>query len=330
MLAPSPPAAESLNPLSTPAAPLDCLVIGGGPAGLTAAFNLARYRRRVAVIDAGCSRAALIPRTHNYPGFPDGISGETLLLRLRAQALRYGAPVHAGRVDALTRDGNVFVADVGALRVPARNIVLATGVVDRAPEVPQSLDVRAATLAGRLRWCPICDAFEVIDRRIALLSGAAHARGHAEFLRHYTAELTLFVQPEVGTVCADDKAALHAAGIPLMEHSITCIATRGDCIAIDFMDRSDGAPNHRTLEFDALYPMLGSTAQSRLAVGLGARVDDQGELVVDAHQCTSIEGLYAAGDVVHALNQMSTAVAHAIAAATHIHNSLKAAATASA
>src|SRR5215217_2362317 len=64
---------------------LDCLIIGGGPAGLTAAVYLARFRRKVVVVDSGSSRASLIPASHNYPGFPDGVGGEELLARLRCQ-----------------------------------------------------------------------------------------------------------------------------------------------------------------------------------------------------------------------------------------------------
>ena len=66
---------------------LDCLIIGGGPAGLTAAIYLARFRRRCLVLDAGASRASYIPNSHNYPGFPPGISGPDLLARLREQAV---------------------------------------------------------------------------------------------------------------------------------------------------------------------------------------------------------------------------------------------------
>ena len=79
---------------------LDCLVVGGGPAGLTAAVYLARYRRSFRVIDAGDSRARLIPTSHNYPGFKD-IGGPELLQRLREQALSYDAPLERNNVDFL-------------------------------------------------------------------------------------------------------------------------------------------------------------------------------------------------------------------------------------
>jgi thioredoxin reductase (NADPH) len=89
---------------------LDCLVIGAGPAGLTAATYLARFKRRIAVVDSGHSRASYIPRSHNYPGFPDGINGEELLARLRQQAGRYGARVTTGLVEKLAIEDGSFVA----------------------------------------------------------------------------------------------------------------------------------------------------------------------------------------------------------------------------
>ena len=89
----------------------DCLVIGGDPAGLTAGLYLARFRRRVLVVDAGKSGASGIPRTHNHPGFIDGISGPNLLRTLRAQAERHGATVIDGTVLGLQPAADGFVSD---------------------------------------------------------------------------------------------------------------------------------------------------------------------------------------------------------------------------
>src|SRR3954451_23529162 len=114
---------------------LDCLIVGGGPAGLTAATYLARFRRNVLLADDGQSRARLIPETHNYPGFV-GISGTDLLAHLREQAERNGALLRQARVEELRKTGGVFAARVGDGEIRDKRLLLATGIVDESPELP--------------------------------------------------------------------------------------------------------------------------------------------------------------------------------------------------
>src|SRR5690242_6095901 len=109
---------------------LDCVVVGGGPTGLTAAIYLARYRRSAIVLDSAASRAALIPRSHNYPGFPDGVGGPELISRIRAQAERYGAHIASATVEHVRRGEDLFEIEAGDTRVQARTLLLATGVLD--------------------------------------------------------------------------------------------------------------------------------------------------------------------------------------------------------
>lgn len=117
---------------------VDCLIVGGGPAGLTAAIYLSRFRRTLAIVDEGFSRAALIPVSHNLPGYPDGIAGPRLLALLRAQARRYEATLRTGVVTGirLLTDGR-FSASIeaasGSEQIVARNVLLATGVCDIEP-----------------------------------------------------------------------------------------------------------------------------------------------------------------------------------------------------
>ena len=104
----------------------DCLIVGGGPAGLTAATYLGRFRRRVIVVDAGQSRAKWIPVSHNCPGFPDGIAGVDLLERLRQQALMGNVDLIDDTVTALRREGADFVA-TASFPIRARAVLIATG-----------------------------------------------------------------------------------------------------------------------------------------------------------------------------------------------------------
>src|SRR5881397_2359963 len=114
---------------------LDCLVIGGGPAGLTAAIYLARYRRKVMVIDSRESRAALIPESHNYPGFASGVSGKALLTLLTSQAENYGVRIVHDRVQSLQRSDVGFSARSESGEVCAKSVLLATGLVDRTLDI---------------------------------------------------------------------------------------------------------------------------------------------------------------------------------------------------
>lgn len=278
----------------------DVVVVGAGPAGLTAATYLARYRRRVLVLDGGPSRAEWIPESHNTPGFPHGVGGPDLVARMRAQAVAFGAVVRPGRVDSVeaATDGLRLDGTFGTMEVQAA--LLATGVVDHLPPI---LGVEAAIRDSRVRMCPICDAFEAIDRRIAVLTDSDLGEREAAFLRTYTADVEVLRIGESegcpGTRIALEDLRLDAQGVVL---------------------RRGGEPERR---FDHLYLALGCAAQSGLAVAAGARQDELNNLIVDAHQMTSVDGLYAAGDVVRGLNQIAVGVGEAAIAATAIHNRLR-------
>lgn len=291
----------------------DCLVVGAGPAGLTAAIYLARFHLSVRLVDAGDSRAALIPLTRNHAGFPEGISGPALLSRMRAQAACYGTAFHPGRVDALAIEPDGFTAHVAGAALRARSVLLATGVINRRPPMFDDAAHDQALAAGRLRYCPICDGYEVTDRRIAVLGTGERGYNEAIFLRGYTADIHL-VAPEGGHDFSDaQRASLREAGIRLV----------GVCTAMTL--EADGirlAVDGASIRVDSLYPALGSDTRSELAAMVGAKMSDEGCLMVDAHQRTSVPGLYAAGDVVLGLDQISHAMGEGGVAATTIRNDL--------
>jgi len=289
---------------------LDCLVIGAGPAGLTAATYLARYRRKVTVIDGGRSRARWIPASHNCPGFPFGVAGNDLLQRFRAQAEEFAVPIVQARIDVLARDGDDFVAGDGEQSWRARQVILATGVVDRLPEID---DVEQAIASGVLRLCAVCDGYEARDDSIGVLGAGEVALGHAEFLRTFSGRVTA-----LDCRHAEPDAALQqradAGGIALRGAPVRLALRDGGCHAT-FADGSGE-------RFDTLYPVLGADAQSALAQSLHAGMDEGGELRVDRSMQTTVPGLYAVGDVVSGLNQISVAVGHAALAATAVHRRL--------
>jgi thioredoxin reductase (NADPH) len=291
----------------------DCLVIGGGPAGLTAAIYLARFHLSVVVIDSGYSRAGLIPCSHNHAGFPDGVSGTELLTRMRVQASKHGAVLHRGLVSDVGREDGQFVARADCGTFGARSVLLATGVVNRRPEMMGDAAHDLALAQGLLRYCPICDGFEVTDKRIAVLGTGQRGLGEAVFLRSYSANVTLVAPGEGHDLDAAERAELAEAGIALAGTCRAIVPADGQ-IVLDI----EGAATR----FDTLYPALGSEIRSELAAGLGAKLAGEGGMVVDAHQRTDIAGLYAAGDVVLGLDQISHAMGEGGVAATTIRNDL--------
>jgi thioredoxin reductase (NADPH) len=292
---------------------VDCLIVGAGPAGLTAAIYLARFRRSLALVDGGHSRASLIPVSHNYAGFPEGVNGSELLARLREQAERYGARATPGLVDSLALEDGGFVASVGGDRLRARHVILATGVVDKEPEMP---NLREAIRAGVIRLCAICDGFDVLDEKIAVYGPAASALQHALFMRTYSSDVTLLVPPGDPPLEAEAREEARVGGVRYVRDPVAQIHMTADHLAAV---RTAGGAEYR---FDTLYPALGCHMRSELAVAVGARCTESGDIVVDAHMRTTVPGLYAAGDVVRALNQVNVAVGHAAIAATDIHNRL--------
>ena len=296
--------------------PLDALVVGAGPAGLTAAIYLARFKRRFRLLHNQESRAAWIPLSHNHPGFPGGVSGPDLLARTQSQAESFGAVISCGEVTKLTAEGDGFEITADGELITARTVLLATGVVDLAPALP---GVEGAVRRGLVRVCPICDGFEVSGQTIAVIGDSAHGVGEALFLKTYTDQITLIHVGEPRALAACDRRRLEAAGIALIEAAVQQVVL--DNARLSALCFTDSGP----VQFDAVYSALGVRPRSELAVAAGARVDDEGGLIVDDHQQTTVVGLYAAGDLVRGLNQISTAQGEAAIAATAIHNRLRAA-----
>ena len=291
---------------------LDTLSGGAGPAGLTAAVYLARFRRSVLVADTGASRAAWIPTSRNLPGYPEGLHGKTLLERMSDQAARYEVEVRHARVEGLTRTEGGFEAEVGDRRVGARHVILATGVVETLPALPGAAE---AVTRGLMRVCPVCDGFETRGKRVAVLGAGDHAAGEAMFLRTWAEDVSLILTRDA-ELDASRRDAMKQLGIKVFHAALESVSLGED--DVNAICTEGGQANH----FDLIYSAFGVTPQVKLARSLGAKLDDSGRLVTGEHMETSVDGLYAAGDVVRGLNQISVAEGEAAIAATAVHNRL--------
>jgi thioredoxin reductase (NADPH) len=291
---------------------VDCLIIGAGPAGLTTAIYLARYLRSVLVVDSGCSRASLIPNTHNYPGFPHGIAGPSLLSELREQAQRYGAVLKHGTIDELHVAQGGLRAHMKSHQITASKTILATGIVDKKPALP---NLREFLYEGGVRFCPICDGYEAAGKRIAVIGRLDEALSKALFLRTFSRDVTLLLLDDIVCLSAEQRHALRSAGIPEPEEPVADLLTQGKVIEAVMA-------SGEKIEVEVLYPAMGATVRSELATRLGARANKSGCLIVDEKQRTSVQHLYAAGDVTLELHQLAVAFGQAAIAATDIHNNL--------
>lgn len=276
--------------------PYDCVVIGGGPAGAIAAIYLARFRRRVIIVDAGRPRARWIPRTRNIPAFPDGLQGDELLGRLSEQVMRYPIERIDDTVAAIEGSCGKFRVRSASRSWQARRVVLATGVVDRMPEHLESL--WTLVKRGRVRLCPVCDAYELCDKCIGVIAEERVLAGEQRYLASYSSDVSCFAPAQVLQVLAAE------GGIALRLRS------------------------GEMKQFDAVYVACGVQVGSGLATALGARCDEEGYLRVDQRQQTSVPGLYAAGDVVQSLSQIGVAYGQAAIAASAINVALNAEAAA--
>jgi thioredoxin reductase (NADPH) len=220
-------------------------------------------------------KRTLIPASHNYPGFK-GIAGPHLLARLREQALLSGAKLKHGRITTLQRrPQGGFRAQWDGKDVVARTVLLATGLIDESPKVE---GLRSGVYDGAVRFCPICDGFEAMDRRIGVLGSADEAGHKALFLRTYSRHVMLFGKQGTSEAMRETlrQAGIRRAGMAVqvecLQEGVRVTVEGGDCF-----------------DLDVLYPALGCQVRSELAAGLEADCTEVGNVIVDAQQRTSVE-----------------------------------------
>ena len=286
---------------------VDALIVGGGPAGLSAAIYLARALRSVVLCDATRpGRSDWAQTNFNYLGFPDGISIVELTARGRRQAERFGARILDHEVTALARGSDGFVATVDGAPLRCRAVVLATGVADKWVPFPG----HEAYIGRSMHWCVVCDGHEMAGQRVLVVGRTAEAAEMAVQMRRYAASVALLV--EAGTEPMPQPAldALHRSGVPILLGAIASARARatGYFAAVTLADGTE-------IEVDHVFSLRGAVPNTKLAASLGVKLTAEGYIQVDTEAHTSVRGVFAAGDVTRLFSHQVITAAHEGAAA---------------
>lgn len=299
--------------------PYHVVVVGGSFAGLSAAMQLARARRRVLVVDAGRPRNRFAPASHGFLG-QDGRSPAEIVETARSQVLAYPTAEYrsdeatqAGRLD----DGTFALSLDSGGTVQARRLVLATGIVDELPPLP----------GLRERWgksvlhCPYCHGFEVADARLGILALGDLSVHQALLLPDWSDDVVLFTNGAFEPTAAQ-REALRARGVRVEPRRV--VALVGEGTALEGV-RLEDAAHGEVVRIDALFTGSHTRMASPLAEQLGCAFDDGpfGPLVrTDARRETTVPGVFAAGDAVRAPHNATWASADGVQAGISAHQSL--------
>jgi thioredoxin reductase len=290
----------------------DCIIIGAGPAGLTCAIFLGRYRRQVLVVDSGKPRNYASHGIHGFLG-QHGIKPGELLRRGRAEAKASGVELRDGTVTKIERIGDVFEITMTTGTLRARRVVLAYGVRDELPDIPGI----EKYYGGSIHHCPDCDGFEVTGKRVGVIGTGKAAVGLALKLLQWSDQLTVFPNGNERGWTAEHMSKLLAQSIGVKDEKI--IAIEGKRTQIKYLVMASG----ERVPVDAVFFTIGVTRSCGLAEGLGCKVfEDIPNIEVDEYKETSVPGVYAIGDLTPGSQLAITSAADGAIAAIAINKSL--------
>lgn len=292
----------------------DCIIVGGGIAGLQAAIQLGRYRHSVAVIDSADGRSTLCRSYHNLIGFPNGISGAELLASGKKQAMQLGIRFIKAMVTRAERDAEglrLITSDEMTYR--GKRLLLATGVKDRLPDFPMLIPCMGISVYV----CPDCDGYEVSDKQTLVLGAGNTGAQMALTLTHWTADL-IYVNHERSPVDDELRYRLADNGIKYIEQSIRSVIAEQSQFKGIILE--DGSSIYRERCFVAFG---GNEVRSAIAKQLNIELMDNKHIVVNPRtKSTNVSDVWAAGDVTAHSEMVTIAMGDGSQAAIWIHKSL--------
>ncbi|CAH1211642.1 NAD(P)/FAD-dependent oxidoreductase [Paenibacillus sp. JJ-223] len=294
----------------------DCIIVGGGIAGLQAAIQLGRYSvHKVLVVDDGQGRSSRCRSYHNIIGFPEGVSGAELRAKGRMQAERTGVLFEQDRIVRAERRGErIWLAGSAGRQYTASAVLLATGLSDRIPDISGI----TATLGKSVYVCPDCDGYEIQNRRTILMGSGEPGASMALTLIERTREL-MYINHEQMPISAELHRSMKQAGVRYLEAAIKEVRHAGDGW-IQGVVTEDGQ------HFDAERGFVafgGNQVHSGLARQLGAKIADNDHVHADPRSMQAAPQVWIAGDLgIHA-EQATVAMGEGAIAAIWIHKALK-------
>ena len=289
-------------------------VVGGGPAGLTTALYGARLGHETVLIDRGGGRAAMMADTHNVIGVTEEVSGNELLATGRDQVQSYGGAFERDFVtDVVETEDGRFRLSTNDAEFLAERVVLATGFSDERPDPPLPRNAKG------LHWCLHCDAYMFVDEPVYVMGHGEAAAHVAMIMLNMTDDVDLLTRGAEPTWSEETAAQLEAHPVDVVHEDIAGIENDPDSGWLEAMEFEGGARR----EYRGGFPMYGSDYNTALAEGLGCDLTDGGEVDVDDHGRTSVDGVYAVGDVTPGHNQVPVALGQGAKAGIALHKGLR-------
>ena len=291
---------------------VDSIIIGGGPAGLSASIYIARYNRSVLVVDDGYGRSTSHEVNENYLGFPDGVGARDLRVLGRAQAERFGARFHDGRAESIERRDGAFVTTTGAGAFRSRTLILATGVLDEFP----AFEGIEAYVGRSLFWCITCDGWKTRGKRVLVIGLDDEAATTTLQFQNFTDDVSILTNCDRDRcrISPERRQMLERAGVPVLISELRTVHG-----ADGMVEAVETAAGDR-IACDVLISHQGATPNAGLARSLGADIDDAGYVIVDNEQRTNVPMLYAAGDLTRPFSHQIVSAAHEGATAAQAAN----------
>ncbi|MCM3708294.1 MULTISPECIES: NAD(P)/FAD-dependent oxidoreductase [Cytobacillus] len=292
----------------------DCLIVGGGIAGLQAAIQLGRYKHKVLVLDSNDGRSVICKNYHNILGYPDGVSGPELRKLGKKHAESLGVEFVHEKVEQVEKaEGGFVVSAESGNKYSGKRILLATGVMDRMPPFPELMPC----LGISVYVCPDCDGYEVKDKRTLVLGSGNAGANMALTLSYWTNDL-VFINHEKKVPDQELLERMREKNIEYLEESIDKVLAEDDAFNGVRLENGKEITGER-----GFIAFGGNEIKSGLAQQLGAeRLENKHILTDPRSKMTSVPNVWAAGDVAAHAEQVTIAMGEGAQSAIWIHKSL--------